>query len=194
MSSITTRATSGSGATVKGSPLTNAEIDNNFISLNADKLEASNINNNSIAGSLTSLGVGTSASGAAGEIRAAGTITSYYSDERLKENIEPIQNALNKLLTITGVTYNANQLAESFGFKDKQKQVGVLAGDVKKVLPEAVKPAPFDTIRINENSEISRSGENYQTVQYEKLVPLLIEAIRDLNNKIKKLEECNNAN
>ena len=138
---------------------------------------------------INSLGVGTAASGTAGEIRSSGDITSYYSDERLKENIELIPNALDKVMELRGVTYNSNQLAESFGYTNKEKQVGVLAGDILKVLPEAVKPAPFDLIRIDENTEISRSGENYQTVQYEKLVPLLIEAIKELNNEIKKLKE-----
>jgi hypothetical protein len=137
---------------------------------------------------LNSLGVGTAASATAGEIRATNAITSYYSDERLKENIEVITNALEKVMTLRGVTYNSNQLAESFGYMNKEKQVGVLAGDVQKVLPEAVKPAPFDLIRIDENTEISRSGEDYKTVQYEKLVPLLIEAIKELNNEIEKLK------
>jgi hypothetical protein len=138
---------------------------------------------------LDSLGVGTAASTTAGEIRATNAITSFYSDERLKENIEVIPNALDKVMLLRGVTYNSNKLAESFGYTSKEKQVGVLAGDVKQVLPEAVKPAPFDLIRINETTEISRSGENYQTVQYEKLVPLLIQAIKELNEEVKKLKE-----
>jgi hypothetical protein len=78
-------------------------------------------------------------------------------------------------------------LAESFGF-GKEKQVGVIAQEVQQVLPEAVKSAPFD-IMLFEDSQISRSGENYKTVQYEKLVPLLIEAIKELNNEITKLKE-----
>ena len=135
-----------------------------------------------------SLGVGAVASGTVGEIRATNAITSYYSDERLKENIEEITSALDKVMTLRGVTYNSNELAESFGYKNKEKQVGVLAGDVQKVLPEAVKPAPFDIIRIDENTEVSRSGENYQTVQYEKLVPLLIEAIKELNKEVQQLK------
>jgi hypothetical protein len=134
-----------------------------------------------------SLGVGTASSGTAGEIRATADITSYYSDERLKENVELIPNALDKVMSLRGVTYNANQLAESFGFKNKEKQVGVLAGDVERVLPEAVKPAPFD-IMLFENTEVSRSGENYKTVQYEKMVPLLIEAIKELNKEIQELK------
>ena len=135
-----------------------------------------------------SLGIGTASSGTAGEIRATNAITSYYSDERLKTNIQLIPNALEKVVSLRGVTYNANELAESFGYTNKEQQVGVLAGDVEKVLPEAVKPAPFDLIRIDENTEISSSGDNYKTVQYEKLVPLLIEAIKELNEEIKILK------
>lgn len=300
MASITTRVDGSgqSGVTVKGAPLTNSEIDQNFLSLNNNKLESTWTGNTSIvtlgtvatgtwnattiatnrggtgltsftsggavyatstsalttgtlpiasggtgitstpssgtlligtsgggyssatltgtanrvsvtngSGSITlstpqdiatssnvqfgSIGIGTAASGSAGEIRATSQITSYYSDERLKENIELISDALNKVMTLRGVTYNANELAESFGYHDKQKQVGVLAADVQKVLPEAVKPAPFDIIRIDENTEISRSGENYMTVQYEKIVPLLIEAIKELNKEVMKLKGIN---
>jgi hypothetical protein len=133
-----------------------------------------------------SLGIGTAASGTAGEIRATNQITSYYSDERLKQNIEIIPNALEKVISLRGVTYQPNSIAESFGYK-KENMVGVLAQDVEKVLPEAVKSAPFD-ILLYENTEISRSGENYKTVQYEKLVPLLIEAVKQLNKEIEKLK------
>jgi hypothetical protein len=134
-----------------------------------------------------SLGIGTAASGTAGEIRATNQITSYYSDERLKESIELIPNALDKVMSLRGVTYQPNQIAESLGYK-KQNEVGVIAQDVERVLPEAVKPAPFD-IMLFENTEISRSGENYKTVQYEKLVPLLIEAIKELNKEVQQLKE-----
>jgi len=135
---------------------------------------------------INSLGVGTAASTTAGEIRATNQITSYYSDERLKENIVDIKDALTKVMQLRGVTYNGNSIAESLGYK-KQNEVGVLAGDVEKVLPEAVKPAPFD-IMLFENTEVSKSGQNYKTVQYEKLVPLLIEAIKELNKEVQQLK------
>jgi len=133
-----------------------------------------------------SLGIGTAASGTAGEIRATNQITSYYSDERLKEDIVEITDALEKVMALRGVTYKPNSIAESLGYK-KQNEVGVIAQDVEKVLPEAVKPAPFD-IMLFENTEISRSGQNYKTVQYEKLVPLLIEAIKELNKEVQQLK------
>jgi len=138
---------------------------------------------------VASLGVGTDASGTAGEIRATNQITSYYSDERLKEDIVEIEDALEKVMSLRGVTYKPNSIAESLGYK-KQNEVGVIAQDVEKVLPEAVKPAPFD-IMLFEHTEISKSGENYKTVQYEKLVPLLIEAIKELNYKLEKMNANN---
>jgi hypothetical protein len=133
-----------------------------------------------------SIGVGVSSTGTAGEIRATNSITAWYSDERLKENIQLIPNALDKVATLRGVTFEPNAIAESYGYK-KQKEVGVLAGDLEKVLPEAVKPAPFDRI-VLEGIEISRSGQEYKTVQYEKIVPLLIEAIKELHKEIKQLK------
>jgi hypothetical protein len=137
-----------------------------------------------------SLGIGTAASGTTGEIRATNTITSYYSDERLKQNIELIPNALDKVDALRGITYNPNTLAESFGYDSTSNEVGVIAQDVQKVLPEAVKPAPFDRM-IFEGTEISKSGEDYMTVQYERLVPLLVEAIKELNKQIKELKNEN---
>lgn len=132
-----------------------------------------------------SLAVGaTTPSGTAGEIRATNAITAFYSDPRLKTDIRPIENALDKVDQLAGVLYTQNKLAEQFGYNDYSQQVGLLADQVKQVQPEAVKPAPFD---IDENGN-SISGENYLTVQYEKLVPLLVEAIKELRQEIKQLK------
>jgi hypothetical protein len=133
----------------------------------------------------SSLAVGnTTPSGTAGEIRATNAITAYYSDERLKTNVRRIENPLDKINQLTGFVYTQNQLAESFGYNDYSDQVGVGANAVKQVQPEACKPAPFD---IAEDGS-SKSVENYLTVQYERLVPLLIEGIKELRNEIKKLK------
>ena len=134
-----------------------------------------------------SFGVGTAASGTTGQIRATNEITAYYSDKRLKENITPIDNALEKVLQLHGVTYTANDLAESFGYTDKSVQVGLLAQEVQAVLPQVVVPAPFD-ITVKDGVEVSKSGEEYLTVKYEKIVALLVEAIKDLNDKVESLE------
>ena len=135
-----------------------------------------------------SFGVGTAPSSTAGEIRATKNITAYFSDERLKENIRSIPSALSKLLTLRGVTYNSNELAEQYGYTDKKEQVGVIAQDVEAVLPQIVVPAPFDIAQDEDGNEYSKSGENYKTVQYDKLVPLLIEAIKEQQETIINLQ------
>jgi len=133
------------------------------------------------SGAYTAMRVGAFA--AYGAITSTADITAYYSDERLKKNITPISDALSKVHQIKGVTYQGNDIAASYGYDDKIK-VGVIAQDLEKVLPQVVVPAPFDTDK--EGNSIS--GENYKTVQYEKIVPLLIEAIKELSDKVKELE------
>ena len=109
-----------------------------------------------------------------GAVRVAGDITAFASDIRLKTEIKPIENAVAKLLKLNGFTYEFNELAGSLGYELNERYSGVSAQDVKEVLPEAVKPAPIN--------------EEYMTVQYEKLVPLLIEAIKELKGEIEDLK------
>ena len=71
---------------------------------------------------------------------------------------------------------------------DKKEQVGVIAQEVEKVLPQIVVPAPFDIAQDADGNEYSKSGENYKTVQYDKLVPLLIEAIKEQQETIINLQ------
>jgi hypothetical protein len=129
-------------------------------------------------------------------ISCTGEITAFSSDSRLKVITGKITNALDKLNTISGIYYKHSDVAKSFGFNDDNIRVGVIAQDVEAVLPEAVRPAPFD---LNEDGS-SKSGEKYLTVQYEKLVPLLIEAVKELatagNDIVKRLEalEANRGN
>ena len=136
-----------------------------------------------------SFGVGTAASGTAGEIRATNNITAYYSDKRLKKDIQLISNALDKINSISGVYYKSNDVARKHGYTDESEQVGVLAQEIQNVLPHAVKLAPFDSEYDSEGNIYSTSGENYLTVQYEKLVPLLIQAIKEQQQLIENLEE-----
>jgi len=110
-----------------------------------------------------------------GQISASGDVIAFVSDERLKTNIQPLENALDKVLQLSGFTYTFNQIAGSLGFNTEDTHVGVSAQQVQVVLPEAVKPAPV-------------SGD-YITVQYEKIVPLLIEAIKELSAKVDALEK-----
>lgn len=140
---------------------------------------------------VSSLGVGTVASGVAGSIRATNEVTAYYSDRRLKNIEGPIGSALDKVKTLSGVYFNANEVAAEYGYDTTKRQVGVIAQEVEAVLPEVISPAPFDieviTYPDGSTSEISLSGQNYKTVNYEKLVPLLIEAIKELSAKVDNL-------
>ena len=113
-----------------------------------------------------------------GEIRATQDVIAYSSDDRLKTKGDNIENALDKVKQLNGFHFHWNQLAsEKMDYDTNRKMVGVSAQDVEKVLPEAVRPAPAD--------------EEFKTVQYEKLVPLLIEAIKDLNAEIEELKSIN---
>jgi hypothetical protein len=119
-----------------------------------------------------SLGIGTAASGISGEIRATGDIVAFYSsDERLKENIQPIQNALTKIESISGNTYDWKE-----GFETIHSHIGhdlgVIAQEVQLVIPEVV----------------TERETGYLAVDYVKLVPVLIQAIKELSAKVKELE------
>ena len=124
------------------------------------------------------LGLGTNASGNTGELRATGNITAYYSDERLKDMHGKIEDALDKVESINGYYYKENEKAKELGYDNDKMQVGVSAQEIEKILPEVVTEAPIA-------DEIE---EDYKTVYYDKLVPLLIEAIKELNQKVKDLE------
>ena len=107
-----------------------------------------------------------------------GTLTQNTSDIRLKENITLIENALEKVSSLSGFTYTWNQEAKDAGLRGDEHeclQVGVSAQDVQKVQPEAVKPSPVNR-------------QKYITVQYERLVPLLIEAIKELKEEVEELK------
>jgi hypothetical protein len=120
-----------------------------------------------------SFGVGTGASGTSGEIRATNNITAYYSDDRLKTRLGNIQNALDKVMSLNGFQYEANEVAQALGYAVKP-EVGLSAQEVQAVLPEVVVPAPID--------------EKYLTIHYERVIPLLVEAIKELKAEIDNLK------
>jgi hypothetical protein len=124
---------------------------------------------------------------ASGNLQNTGNLTAYASDKRLKYNIKPIQEALYKLNQISGVTFDWDlKECNRWGFNPPSNDVGVIAQEVQAVLPQVVKYAPFDRDPIK--GEGSNSGKDYLTVQYEKLVPLLIESIKELDNKVQTLK------
>jgi hypothetical protein len=108
-------------------------------------------------------------------LRATSDVIAYYSDSRLKNNLGNITNALDKISKINGIYYTANELAGTFGYTQENVQVGVIAQEIQVIMPEVIKSAPFDT----NDDGTSKSGENYITVQYEKIIPLLIEGIKE---------------
>jgi len=99
-----------------------------------------------------------------GEITAAGNITAY-SDRKLKENIEPIENAVNKVQQLNGVTFNRNDLEDT-----SKRYAGLIAQDVEQVLPEAVE------------------GEETLAVDYNATIGLLVEAIKELKSEVDDLK------
>ena len=105
-----------------------------------------------------------------GAIQATGDVTTNYSasDIALKENLKIIQNPLDKIDEINGYTFN---------YKDKPRETvpGVIAQEVEKVLPGVVY-----------NHE--RDGETYKAVRYDQIIPLLIESIKELKEKVNDLE------
>lgn len=126
----------------------------------------------SLSGSLAVGAVGVSAT--VGRIDASNDIVAYStSDIHLKENIHPIENALHKVSLISGNTFDWKsdpELTILHGFEGRD--VGVIAQEIESILPEVV----------------TTRDSGYKAVKYEKLVPLLIEAIKELTDKVNKLE------
>ena len=119
-----------------------------------------------------------------GQIRATNQVIAYYSDERLKDFDGKIDSALDKVMQLNGYYYTGNDRAKELGFEGDHKQVGVSAQEVMKVMPEVVQDAPI-------NSKSEEKDLDYKTVQYERLVPLLIEAIKELKQEINTLKGDN---
>ena len=123
------------------------------------------------------LGVNVNPSGTDGRIDASNDIVAYStSDERLKENVSTIKASLSKVLQIRGVEFDWKPLTEEEKktiHGNEGHDVGVIAQEIEKVLPEVV------TEREN----------GYKAVRYEKIVPLLIEAIKEQSDTIEKLTE-----
>lgn len=223
MAAITTRITSGTGATVKSAPLSSTEIDNNFINLNTELVLKATIASPTLTGvpaaptaaidtnttqiattefvlnqsylktgnaattyltitnaadtyavKADSLTTGTfSHTGTlnvTGDINATGDITTAYSSDRnLKTEIQVIKDALSKVKQLSGVTFGWNELS---GKDMTVREAGLLAQDVQAVQPESV---------------VTREN-GYLAVRYEQISALVIEAIKELSDKVETLE------
>ena len=133
--------------------------------INQNLLTTSNVQHNA-------LGIGMAASATAGRIDATNDVVAYSSsDIRFKENIKPIENALEKISKISGNTYDwkeENKIEHGYEGND----VGVIAQEIEAVLPQLV--------------QTRESG--YKAVKYEKLVALLIEGIKEQQKQIDELK------
>ena len=110
-----------------------------------------------------------------GALAVDGNITAYYtSDINLKDNIRPIESALFKVQQINGVTFDWNEKSSKIQ-QDKGHDVGLIAQEVEKVLPEVVVLRP----------------DGIMAIQYEKVVPLLVESIKELTKRVEELENGN---
>jgi hypothetical protein len=125
-----------------------------------------------------SVGVGTAGSGTAGEIRATNNVTAYYSsDRRLKENIQDVNGALDKVCAIGSKTFDwTEDYIASKGGEDgyfvTKSDFGVVAQDVQEVLPQAVRTRQDGTLAVD----------------YEKLATLAFGAIKELVKRVEALE------
>ena len=133
------------------------------------------MNDTVVTGSLT-VGCTTRLSTTVGRIEATNDIVAFStSDERLKCNIQPINNALCKVIGVTGNTFDWKELSE----EEKRtihgntgRDVGVIAQEIESILPEAV----------------TTRDSGYKAVKYEKIIPLLIEAIKEQQKQIDELK------
>lgn len=125
-----------------------------------------------------SIGVGTGGSGTAGEIRATNEITAYYSSDRdLKTNITPIEDALGKIRTLSGVMFDwTDEYIQARGGEDgyfvRKHDTGVIAQDVQAVLPEVVATREDGTL----------------AVKYEKMMGLVIQSINELADLVDEIK------
>jgi cytoskeletal protein CcmA (bactofilin family) len=160
---------SGSIQILGGSNVLSGSNQTNITSINQ------NLGTTSTGVQFATLGIGTAPDATyelkiQGDVAASGDIVAYYtSDKRLKDNIQPIQNALDKINDLGGYTFDWNEELQK---ARKGHDVGVIAQEVQSVLPEVV---------------VERDN-GYLGVDYQKLVPVLIEAIKELSAKVKELE------
>ena len=113
-----------------------------------------------------------------GDFHATGDIVAFSSspsDERLKENIQVVDGALEKVSQLKGVTFDWK--------KDGRKSAGLIAQDVEKVLPTAVKEK--ELILTHDD------GEKYKVIEHSQVTALLVEAIKELKAEIEDLKSIN---
>jgi hypothetical protein len=105
-----------------------------------------------------------------GTLNATADVVAYFSsDKRLKDNLKPIENSLDKVSKLSGYEFDWNDKQKTY----KGHDIGVVAQEVEEVLPELV----------------ATREDGYKAVKYEKIVSLLIEAIKELKEEIEELKK-----
>lgn len=172
--SCTGNAATATSATTASSATTAASATTATTATTANALNTSNNYQ------VNSLGVGTAGSGTAGEIRATNNVTAYYSsDKRLKENIQPINNALGIVSAVGGKTFDWTDayIAEhggEDGYFVQKSDFGVIAQDLQAVFPLAVRTREDGTLAVD----------------YEKLVAVAFAAIAELKAEVEALKKA----
>ena len=162
---IVTRQTTAAGVTNNSAALTNTQIDNNFVTLFANKFEADKV----VSTNTVSTAVLRDANGSFAANIITCTDLNSTSDARLKENVLTLENSLEMVKNLRGV---------SFTFKNnpEEPRVGLIAQEVEQVLPQV----------------IGKNYDGFKTVSYATLVAVLIEAVKELNGKVTELESLIN--
>jgi hypothetical protein len=112
--------------------------------------------------------------GVSGALYVGGDIYSYAaSDERLKENLTKINDSLDKINKISGYSYNWNSIAQEMHPERTELDYGVVAQEVKEVLPSAV---------------VERE-DGYLAVNYDRIIPLLIECVKSLKEELDTIKQ-----
>jgi hypothetical protein len=162
-----TTYTAGTGLSLTGTEFSNTITNNNQLTNGAGYITS--YTETDTLDSVTGRGAITSNTVQFGEVRSTGDVIAYYSsDKRLKDNIKPIENALAKIESIGGYTYEWNDKQQTYTGSD----IGVIAQEIEAIAPELV---------------IDRET-GYKAVKYEKLVAILIEGIKELSAKVNELE------
>ena len=115
-----------------------------------------------------------------GDLHVDGDVIAYStttSDRRLKDNIKTIDNALDKVERLRGVEYDWNK-----GSRKGQHEIGLIAQEVEEVFPFLVKE------KVKTTGDFQDDDTAYKSVDYEKLVGVLIESVKELSAKVKTLE------
>lgn len=126
------------------------------------------------------------------DLVATGTIYSYndiwafYSDGRLKEDVRVIPQAMEKIRKIRGVLYKYRPEAIAKLGCEERDYMGFIAQEIEAVAPEVVALAPFDR---DPTTGKSISGQNFLTLQYEKVTALLTEGLKEVDERVRQLEE-----